>query len=281
MTTSAELDPRVITVGIEIGGRLKTYTGLWVTASGSSFANAMQAEAEIKIANLSREDTEYILTESRPYFFPRARKRIFLWAGRASYGVRLLYQGDIVSATVSQPPDITLSLHARTMQFFKGDIVSVSAPGNAQLSALSAQVAAGMGLTLDFKAADRKVSNYAFTGANIKQVDQLGQLGRVDAFVDGETLVVKDANTELPGSTTVLSSDSGMVGIPELTVQGVKVKYLLDRTSRLGAGLDVLSTLNPAANGRYVIYKLSFEIASRDTPFYYVAEARRPGVLLP
>lgn len=278
---NSELDPRIITVGIEINGRMKTYTDLWITASGSKFANALQSEAEIKIANLSREDKDYLLTETRPYFFPVARKRIFIWAGRRSYGVQLLFQGDIVSCTPSQPPDVTLTMRARSLQYFKGDVVSVSAAGQTPLSRIAAGVASGMGLTLDFRAKDRNISNYAFTGANIKQVDELGRMGGVDAYVDGETLVVKDSNLPLPGTAPVLSQDSGMIGIPELTVQGVKVKYLLDRFSRLGAGLEIRSTLNPAANGSYVIYKLAFEIASRDTPFYYVAEARRPGMLLP
>lgn len=278
---NSELDPRIVTVGLEIGGRLKTYTGLHVVASGTVFANALMGDGEVRISNLSKEDRDYILTESRPYFFPRARKRVFVWAGRQSYGVRLLFQGDIVSATVSQPPDIVLTLRARSMQYYKGDLVSVSAPSVIPLSRLSAQVAQGMGLSLDFRATDKQISNYQFSGANIKQVGSLADAGRVDAYVDGETLVVKNRNTALPGVTTTLSQDSGMIGIPELTVQGIKVKYLLDRVSRLGSGLRVESKLNPAANGEYVIYKLTFEVASRDTPFYYIAEARRPGMLLP
>lgn len=278
---SFEIDPRVVIVGLEIDGRLKTFDGLQVAASGSVFANAIQAEAEVKISNLSAADRDYILTESRPYFYPRARKRIFLWAGRRSYETRLIFQGDIVSSTVTQPPDITLTLRARVLQYFKGELVSVSAPAQERLSRLSAHVANMLMLTLDFQATDKNIANYQHVGASIKQIDQLAEAGRVDVYVDGETLVVKDRNEPLPGATTVLSQDSGMIGIPELTVQGVKVKYLLDRVSRLGGRIQVQSSLNPAASGEYVIYKLTFEIASRDTPFYYLAEARRPGIFLP
>jgi hypothetical protein len=66
-----------------------------------------------------------------------------------------------------------------------------------------------------------------------------------------------------------------MVGIPEITEQGIKVKYLLDNVSRLGGGLRISSDIYPAVNGLYIIYKLGFEISNRDTPFYYIAEAAR------
>ena len=54
-----------------------------------------------------------------------------------------------------------------------------------------------------------------------------------------------------------------------------KVKMLLDNQTRLGGGLRITSNIYPAVNGEYVIYKLGFQISSRDTPFYYIAEAAR------
>ncbi len=66
-----------------------------------------------------------------------------------------------------------------------------------------------------------------------------------------------------------------MIGIPEITVWGVKVKYLLDSVSKLGGAIQVKSIENPAANGTYTIYQLGFEITNRDQPFYWIAEAMR------
>ncbi len=66
-----------------------------------------------------------------------------------------------------------------------------------------------------------------------------------------------------------------MIGIPEFTEQGIKVKMLLDNQTKLGGGLRITSSIYPAVNGDYVIYKLGFDIATRDTPFYYIAEAAR------
>jgi len=93
-------------------------------------------------------------------------------------------------------------------------------------------------------------------------------------FAKGD-IIFKDYNAALVRRVRTLNLDTGMIGIPEFTEQGIKVKMLFDNQTVLGGGLDVTSKLNPAANGVYTVYKLAFELASRDTPFYYIAEATR------
>jgi len=130
-------------------------------------------------------------------------------------------------------------------------------------------------MPLTFEAQDKQISNYSFSGPKLKQVDALGNSGGVVSYVDDNKLVVKDIKTPLRGGIPLVSAETGMIGIPEITVWGVKVKYLLDNISRLGGGIRVQSRENPAANGVYTIYQLGFEITNRDVPFYWIAEAWR------
>jgi hypothetical protein len=66
-----------------------------------------------------------------------------------------------------------------------------------------------------------------------------------------------------------------MVGVPVMDIQGVTTKYMLDQSSTLGGALEVQSLINPAANGIYNIYKLDFDIANRDVPWYWIAQSKR------
>ena len=66
-----------------------------------------------------------------------------------------------------------------------------------------------------------------------------------------------------------------MIGIPEATERGVKVKILYDLETDLGGQIDLTSELNPALDGSYTIYKIDFDLASRDTPWYFDIEASR------
>lgn len=269
------MDPRIVRVSIEVGGQLKTFDGLAVVVTGTKYANANQNDCEVKITNLARSTRDYLVTEASPFNANGQRKRLIVEAGRASMGVSTVFTGDITAATVSQPPDITVTLKAATGDYDKGNVIQRSLPGACPLSQVARQVAGDLGLSLDFQCADKQIANYSFTGGALRQVDQLGATGRVNAYVDDGVLILKDYGVPLTGSTRVLNLETGMIGIPEFTERGIKVKMLYDNQTRLGSGLEVSSVLNPAANGTYTVYKLGFELASRDTPFYLIAEASR------
>ncbi len=270
-------DPRILRIGIEVDGQLRVYDGVWATATVQKFANPLQNEAEVKIANLSRDVRDYLLTETSPFNQSKKPKRITIEAGRESTGAFRLFVGDITECVPSQPPDITLTMKAKTKQADKGLVVAVALGAQEQMSVVAKGVAASLGLSLVFEATDKSIANYSFTGGALKQVAKLGEAGNVNAYVDDDRLVVKDYNAPLKEATSVLSAQSGLIGIPELTEQGVKVKYLLDPKSQLGGELELETDIYNAVNGKYVIYKLSYELASRDTAWYCIAECKRKG----
>lgn len=273
--TMERLDPRIVRITIQVNDVLKSYDGLAVSASGTKFANANQNECEVKISNLDKATRDYLLTETSPYNKNKTRKLIRVEAGRVSTGVSLVYEGDITSAVGSQPPDITMTLKSATADFQKGIVVAKSAAGMTPLRGIAQGVAKDLGLSLVFEAKDKQISNYTFTGGTLKQVNRLGETGMVNAYVDDGKLIVKDYNIPLTGRTRELNMDTGMIGIPEFTERGVKVKMLFDNQTTLGSGLNIISKMNPAVNGLYTVFKLGFELASRDEPFYYIAEAVR------
>lgn len=270
------LDPRIISVTIELRGQTKTYSSpLNIKATGTKYGNSLQNEATISIDNLDKETQDYLLTETSPYNLNKTPKRVTLKAGRESYGTSIIYVGNVTNVTVSQPPDITTTLKCLTGNFVKGNIITRNQPGSATLKQISAQIAQDTDTVLNFQTQDKNVSNYSYAGGALKQVELAGQMGNYNVFIDDNTLVVKDAFIPLSNSTRILSAETGMIGIPEFTEQGIKVKFLLDNQTKLGSGLDIRSNVYPTANGIYAIYKLSFDIASRDVPFYYIAEAAR------
>ncbi|TQI80002.1 hypothetical protein FHU10_5147 [Serratia fonticola] len=270
-----EFDPRIVTVAIEVDGKLNIYSDLLISATGTKTANTLQNEFTVTITNLKKSVRDYLIKETSPLNRPRRRKKIILYAGRQSYGTFKVFEGDITQSSPSQPPDIGLTIKARTGSFFMTDILSTGYAATVPLEKVAADTAKSMDLTLDFQASDKNISNYSYTGAKLKQVDKLAEAGNYNVYVDDDRLVVKNADTPLTNAATTLNKNTGMIGMPEVTEEGVKVKYLLDPESRPGGKLTIESDLNPAANGTFVIFKLSYDISNRDTPFYNVAECRR------
>lgn len=269
------LDKRLLRVTIEIGAETRTYTNLFISASGTKFGNSLQGEAKITVGNLARTERDYLMTETSPWNPDRKTKRIILEAGRESTGYSTVFIGDIWRAVATQPPDIMMTFECRTGQALKGVSAATTQPSTVPLSKISADVASQLGYRLEFAATDKNISNYAFSGAALKQVDFLGQSGGVRCFVDNETLVVMDEDAALPGPVRILDERSGMIGIPEIMENGLKTKFFYDHNTRIGGVLRVQSKEVPAANGDYFIYKLGFELSNRDTPFYWIAEGGR------
>lgn len=268
-------DDRIVRVGIEINGRINVYERLQLRATGQKYGGQTQDECEVRISNLTRENRDFLLTEASPFNANRTAKRLIVEAGRVSTGVFRLFEGDITQVSPTQPPDIILSIKAKTQQFAKAQLISNSKPEMCQLREVCDDVAQSMGLALLYEATDKNIANYSYSGPVLKQLAKLEEVGGVNAFIDGSTLVVKDNGQPVTTYTSVLSSQSGMIGIPEITEQGVRVRSLLDPTARLGGRMTVRSELNPAANGDYEIYKLGFDIANRDVAFYSIIEGKR------
>jgi hypothetical protein len=312
MNDFVKLDKRIVKVGIEVRGQLKVYEGLAIKANGTKYASPTQNTCEIAIANLDRETRDWLLTECSPFNKNNTPKRMVLEVGRESTGTFKLFEGDFAYCTLGQKSDVKeekpakagakpekpkadaagsggdvsvsggeaemdiwVSFKALTLDSKKGKIVSETGLPVESLQDKAAKVAKSLGVNLNWSATNKNLTNTSFTGAQLQQVDDLGDAGGVSAFIDDGELVVKDINLPLPNFKRILNIDSGMVGKPEFTEQGCKVKFMIDPQTRLGGALEIISTSTPALSGEYQIYKLSFEVASRDVPFYYMAECKR------
>lgn len=314
------LDKRIIRVGIEVNGQLNVFDGLAITAKGTKFANPINNTCEIAIANLDRDTRNYLLTECSPFNSNNKPKRFTLDAGRESYGVFRLYEGDFAYCTLGQSTkvqdeadkqenkefsaskrkkpsksgargdaekgdvsvdtgddsmDIWVSFKCITLGNLKSKLVSRTGLPVMNLSQMAADTAKSLGVGLDFSATDKQLTNTSYTGSALGQVNELGDVGGVSAYIDDGKLVVKNIHLPLPNFKRILNKDSGMIGKPEITEQGVKVKFLIDPRTKLGGALEIQSDTSPAANGTYIIYKLSFDVQSRDIGFYYMAECLR------
>lgn len=271
----SQLDLRRIRIGIEILGRINWYEGLRVKVSGTKYANPTQNDCTVTITGLNMATRDYLLTETSPFNQNRTPKRLIVEVGRVDTGLFQLFAGDIISVEPGPPPELDLTIKAKTQNSQSGNVISTSAGALVQLSELSRRVASDLGLALEFEAQDKNIGNYTHSGSALAQVKRLAEMGGVSAFIDDNKLVVKDAGRPLSNRVRVLSKDTGMVGIPKGTERGVNVTFLIDPETALGGALRIQSELNKALNGDYVINQLAFDAQSHDTPFFYTAQATR------
>ena len=270
------IDPRVVRLGIQVGDNIQFYENLSIYAKGTKFTSPNQGQCTITILNLNRTTREYLERVANPFNNSGQRTSVILEVGRKSYGTTVLYTGDIFRVYPTSKPDLGLELVCITGYFDKGRLVSRSGQELASLSSIASGVATDNNLGLSFEIDDRNIANYSFTGSPSAQIVKLSELTGSDVYVDNSIIYVKPFAMPKTGATTrVINKNTGMIGVPKGTENGVKVTMLFDPVTQLGSRLELTSEINPVLDGEYVIYKLEFDITSRETPFYLHAEALR------
>lgn len=275
------LDDRLLRITIFLGSdRTDKYVfeNLSMSAVGTKHSSVIQNVAEIRIANIDKDVRDRLLTEGTP--FARLKNipenSILIEAGRKSTGLIEIFEGDITVVNVTQAPDIWLTMTAITGQHRKYISESISQNASSKFSVIAKEIADNMGLALNFKADDKDVSNFSFSGDLETVMRSLGKISfGVDAWVDHRTLTVLPRNYTGVLSVTEISIDTGMVGIPEFIDFGIRCTVLLSSNIELGQEINLKSNSYPATNGRYQVFKLSFNLANRDNPFYYIIDAYR------
>ena len=284
-------DPRLIQFTVEVEGQTFTWDqSYFIHAVGTKYTDGMLGECELRIDNIAKSTRDFLIKKCVPWQPPPAQRlyaNIQLEVGRQSYGMFLLFGGQAAAANPTQPPDIGLAFSSLANQYWLGNIGSVNMGAMSTLSLIAQEVASLNSLTLQFKGTDFNVGNFSFTGPVAKLIDKLNDLGNVWAFVDNKNLIVLSSG---PGSSAlpparntspiVINSSTGMIGIPEVNTFGITVRSLINNELRVGDLIQIESTVNPAANGVFVIFQLGYEIASRDTPFYWNIVARPAGLAL-
>jgi hypothetical protein len=269
------IDLRRVRVSIEVNGKLHIYEDLKMAAAGTKFTNPLQNECTVVMTGLNSDTRDFLLTATSPYNKDKAPARIIVEAGRVSTGLFTVYQGDIVSAEVGAPPDVDLTIKAKTNNANSMKIITASGGATTKLSAISGACAQNNGLGLIFEAVDKLISNYSYSGSASKQIQDLQSAGGVSAFVDDKTLIVKDSGAAVSGRRRVLNMNSGLVGIPKSNEKGAEITYLIDGDSLIGGQIELDSRFNKSLNGTYKIDQLKFAITTHDDAFFFIAQCSR------
>lgn len=273
---AVEFDPRIVQIGIEIAGETVYFSGLDITAQGTRFGSEVNSECQIRIDNLTKEHRDYILTRTNKFssLYLNPPIHITVKAGRKSYATTLpvIYYGMVTKSGLTQPPDIGIILQCITSYDQALNTVSYSSGPEITLKSLAQKAADDLGVDLVFQATDKKINNFTHSGPALNYIGELSEVANVNVTIDNKSLIIIDEGVPILGPIKEISQATGMIGIPEFIDSGVRVKYLLDNNTSLFQTVNIKSILNPSIDGTYRLYKLGFDIATRQTPFYWIAE---------
>jgi len=239
---------------------------------------AMMNEAQISICNLSREDVEYLTTFVAPYVAMAQRKRIRIFAGYNNEDVPLIFDGDIVQALPTYPPDVWLDCKAMSGFYNNSVQTTKSYKSRVSVKNLCQDFASSNGLEINDESTTAKtLSSFEYTGDKWKALKELNEIGDIVVYEDNGVLNVLDTNTPKKTSQVPIVSEasSAMIGIPQIDNIGAEITLLFNPQIVLGSKIKLESLRIPSANGYYMIYELTHKGGLREHDFYTVLKCRR------
>jgi len=270
-----------------------------VTISGKAGAltiRDLRIEFEVSKSIGSKQNTATItvwnLTKSHRKQLGEEFDTIELKAGYEDGGASTIFKGSIRDVThTKETADVKSA-----MECGDGDeginkgAVSKTFPAGTKPKAIAEHIIGEMPKTTkgeikgidDLPAYKRPVTIYGWAH---RELDKLGrEHGFYWSIQNGEAQVVK--NDKALSKTTVLSSRTGLIGIPEITDKGVKVKALLNPEIVPGHQIDVRSEFLDEQSGKdkrksdeggglFRVSSVTFSGDTRGEQFYVEAEGNR------
>lgn len=265
---------------IDINGikQMKRLDGLAIKGTVSRKAGEVQAEANLQIANLNKSTIEYLTTYTTPYFNPKTKKKINIYAGYEQTGYGRIFSGDITEAITQDNPDIWLNIKAKSLYYQQRVPVSYGV-NNTTIRELGESIANQLGLPFDYQATSTKtIDNFDLVGSKGDLIKEFNKLEDVTMFEDNGILRVIDKKAvALTGKIKLISYETGLIGDFEPDQYGVKFKTLLDPSDYCGRWVQTKSIKLKGTNGLYQIYTIDFDFASREQQFYSKIYARTSG----
>lgn len=269
-------NPRVIIVGIQISGVWHYFQDLDIRIQGQKFWNGTSAFCTIRISNMPRDLRNLLLTSASPILVKGGKPaNVTIDVGRIVGGTFRLFQGTCYTSTVTPPPDIGIVLRTLDSSALASAIQPNSLGPLTRLSTVAQYIAQQTGNILDFDIAtgggtDINIANVSYPANTNDLIPYLRTLAPISANADNGVLVVRTANGFNRNRGFVLSQNTGMVGIPQANESGCIAQMLVQGNVQIGDQIQIQSTVNPSVNNTpFQVSQIAFDIANRDTPFFY------------
>lgn len=265
--TLKQIEVRITLAAGSFGGKgtEKVINGLPVEVSVSKTGGDEKPSCEVSIGGMSYEDMEQLTTLAfRPL---QTRKNLIaIFAGDTENGLSQIFAGEITEAAAdfSGAPDVRFNIKA--MSGYYPSLMPAgpqTIAGNTGVADIISQQAQVMGYEFRNEGVTTQLSNCILNGSPMQKARAAARQAGATLLIDDRTLVLLPPGKERKGTTILLSENSGMMGYPSFTSDGISVDAIFNPAFQLG-GLVEVQTIVPKASGLWRITKLEHKLQAND-----------------
>jgi hypothetical protein len=179
----------------------------------------------------------------------RGKNSVSVSAGDDGSALTNIFQGTIDSAFADfkNAPEVPLRIHAfSALVAAVKPIAALSIKGDADVAGVMGTLAKQMGLTLENNGVKGTLHNPYFPGTAWQQMRACAKAAGITAFVERDKLVILPPNTPRKGNVPLISKDTGLMGYPTFSSQGLGLRTLFHPDIQMGGQVKVQSELQVA-----------------------------------
>lgn len=161
-------------------------------------------------------------------------------------------------------------------------VAPVSFRGSIDAALIVASIAAQLSYNLENSGVSVILTDPYLPGTPLQQLQKVARAGNFNCIIDGETIAIWPADGVRGGQQPLLSPETGLIGYPLRTDNGIEVQTLFNPNLSVGSTVEVRSAITPA-NGIWQLFKVAHDLES-ETPngkWFTTGEASLFGQAVP
>ena len=251
-----------VTIALAAGGSFGegnavVIEGLPVTVKIAKPGGDDQNKCAITVAGLALDKMEKITSLAfRP--LQTRNNKIKVEAGVRGAQLANVFSGEIVSAVpeFDTAGSATMKIEA-SAGWFPNQLPTgpTSVKAGARIADLMNQFAAEAGYTFKNEGVSGSVGNSVFRGSPLVKARALARQTGIELLIDDGKLVIIPKGQAIQGQIPLLNKESGLLGYPSFSKEGVNAKTIYDPRIELGGRVKIESVV-PLASGIWKISKL-------------------------
>lgn len=236
-----------------------------VSATVNGGRGAVQPSAQVMIYGLSMQILNRI---TKIKWNTEAKKLNSIRLETSSDGGKTystLYYGTIIFASpnFSSSPEVILTIDSITAFNHQIQPVKpVSFKGEVDVAAVIEQICKNMGMRFENNGVTAKISNPYLPQPSLGQIAELCKAVDAQMVVDMDTVAIMLSGQPRKLQIPVISANTGLIGYPTPTIQGVDFQCLFDPFVRFNGMVEIKDSIIEMANGRWHIYGLTHYLES-------------------
>lgn len=243
----------------------KSFEGLETSVSIEKPGLPDQNKASVTITGMSLDDMRQLtMLAFKP--LQSQKNLIAIYAGDAEQGMTQCFAGEITSAFADfqSAPTIKMNIEAAAGAYAALKAESpIAVKGQQTAASLIEQFAKDAGYSFENKGVNSSVKNAVFNGSPIQKAYAVARQVNAELIIDDNKFILLpfDKGRQEEGNAVLLTPQTGMIGYPSFSNDGVSVECFYNPALELG-GMVKIESIVPGASGVWKIVKLSHELSA-------------------